>query len=93
MLITLSPSSVQDELSDANHRGSKPDRPMSTAPSVAAPASVEVSQTEASQGLNRNLNFSNRKPDSSKNIKVQEAVATEVLPKGESRCTEVQASL
>ncbi|KAB5555386.1 hypothetical protein PHYPO_G00033440 [Pangasianodon hypophthalmus] len=74
-------TSLKDELSDANQRGSKSATPMSTAPSDAASASVEVSQTEKSEGLNRNLNSSSRKPDSSKNIKVQEAGATEVPPK------------
>lgn len=64
--------------------------PMSTAPSEAALACVEESQTEESEGLNRNLNSSSRKPDSSKNIKVQEAVATEVPPKGESFCFKLQ---
>ncbi|KAF4085301.1 hypothetical protein AMELA_G00115500 [Ameiurus melas] len=72
-------TSLKDELSDANQGGSKSALPMSTAPSDAA--SVAVSQAEESEGLNRNLNSSSRKPDSSKNIKVQEAVATEVLPK------------
>lgn len=80
----------QDELSDANHGGSKPATLMSTAPTGAASASVEVSQTEESEGLNRNLNSSSRKPDSSKNIKVQEAVATEVPPNGESCCFKLQ---
>ncbi|XP_017338929.1 C-Jun-amino-terminal kinase-interacting protein 4 isoform X3 [Ictalurus punctatus] len=74
-------TSLKDELSDANRGGSKSALPMSTAPSDAASASVAVSQAEESEGLNRNLNSSSRKPDSSKNIKVQEAVATEVLPK------------
>ncbi|XP_058261735.1 C-Jun-amino-terminal kinase-interacting protein 4 isoform X2 [Hemibagrus wyckioides] len=74
-------TSLKDELSDANHGGSKSVTPMSTAPLNAASVSVEVSQTDSSEGLNRNLNSSSRKPDSSKNIKVQEAVATEELPK------------
>ncbi|MCJ8738358.1 hypothetical protein PDJAM_G00034870 [Pangasius djambal] len=74
-------TSLKDELSDANQRGSKSATPMSIAPSDAASASAEVSQTEKSEGLNRNLNSSSRKPDSSKNIKVQEAGATEVPPK------------
>lgn len=85
-----SASRFQDELSDANQGGSKSALPMSTAPSDAASASVAVSQAEESEGLNRNLNSSSRKPDSSKNIKVQEAVATEVLPKGESCCFKLQ---
>ncbi|KAK3529325.1 hypothetical protein QTP70_029151 [Hemibagrus guttatus] len=69
----------KDELSHANHGGSKLVTPMSTAPLSAASVSVEVSQTDASERLNRNLKSSSRKPDSSKNIKVQEAVATEEL--------------
>lgn len=77
-------SPFQDELSDANKGGSKSATPMTTAPSDTASASIEVSRAEESEGLNRNLNSSSRKPDSSKNIKMQEAVATEVPPKGES---------
>ncbi|XP_060795611.1 C-Jun-amino-terminal kinase-interacting protein 4 [Neoarius graeffei] len=73
-------TSLKEELSDANQGGSQSATPISTAPSDAASASVEVSQAKESEGLNRNLNSSSSKPDSSKNIKVQEAVATEVLP-------------
>lgn len=77
-------SCFQDELSDANQGGSKPATLLPAALSGAASASVEMSETEESEGLNRNLNSSSRKPDSSKNIKVQEAVTTKVLPKGKS---------
>lgn len=64
---------------------------MSKAPSGAALASVEHFQAEEAEGLDRNLNSSSsRKPDSSKNIKVQEAVATEVPCKGESCCFNLQ---
>lgn len=76
-------SHFQDELSDVNQGGLKSSTPMRTAPSGAASASVEVPQTEESEGLNNNLNSSSRKPDSSKNIKVQEGVATEMLLQGE----------
>ncbi|XP_053367114.1 C-Jun-amino-terminal kinase-interacting protein 4 isoform X1 [Clarias gariepinus] len=72
-------TSLKDELSDVNQGGLKSSTPMRTAPSGAASASVEVPQTEESEGLNNNLNSSSRKPDSSKNIKVQEGVATEML--------------
>ncbi|XP_047673166.1 C-Jun-amino-terminal kinase-interacting protein 4 isoform X3 [Tachysurus fulvidraco] len=74
-------TSLKDELADANHRRSKSATPTSTVSSAAASASVEVSQTTASEGLNRNLNSSSMKPDSRKNIKIQEADATEALPK------------
>lgn len=92
LYVDYSVSCFQDELSDANRGGPKSATPISTAPSDAASASVEVSQTEESEGLNRNLNSSSRKPDSSKNIKVQEAVAAEVPPKGESYCFKLQTS-
>ncbi|KAF5902978.1 C-Jun-amino-terminal kinase-interacting protein 4 isoform X1, partial [Clarias magur] len=69
----------KDELSDVNQGGLKSSTPMRTAPSGAASAPVDVPQTEESEGLNRNLNSSSRKPDSSKNIKVQDAVAAEML--------------
>ncbi|KAI5103038.1 C-Jun-amino-terminal kinase-interacting protein 4-like, partial [Silurus meridionalis] len=71
-------SCFQDELSDANHGGSTP---KSTAHPGAVSTSVVVSQAAETEGLNRNLDSSSRKPYSSKNIKVQEAVATEVCPK------------
>uniref|UniRef100_A0AAR2L409 C-Jun-amino-terminal kinase-interacting protein 4 n=1 Tax=Pygocentrus nattereri TaxID=42514 RepID=A0AAR2L409_PYGNA len=71
----------QDELSDVNRGGSKSATPMSTATSDVAMASVDTPQTEEAEGLNRNLNSSSKKPDSSKNIKVQDAIATETAPK------------
>ncbi|TSK14586.1 C-Jun-amino-terminal kinase-interacting protein 3 [Bagarius yarrelli] len=81
-------TSLKDELSDANHRSPTSATPISSSPSV------RVSQAEASEGLNRNLNSSSRKPDSTKNIKVQEAAVTETLPKDvleNSEKSEVQA--
>uniref|UniRef100_A0A3B4BUB9 C-Jun-amino-terminal kinase-interacting protein 4 n=1 Tax=Pygocentrus nattereri TaxID=42514 RepID=A0A3B4BUB9_PYGNA len=72
---------VEDELSDVNRGGSKSATPMSTATSDVAMASVDTPQTEEAEGLNRNLNSSSKKPDSSKNIKVQDAIATETAPK------------
>ncbi|XP_017579164.2 C-Jun-amino-terminal kinase-interacting protein 4 isoform X2 [Pygocentrus nattereri] len=71
----------EDELSDVNRGGSKSATPMSTATSDVAMASVDTPQTEEAEGLNRNLNSSSKKPDSSKNIKVQDAIATETAPK------------
>uniref|UniRef100_A0A8B9KU01 RH2 domain-containing protein n=1 Tax=Astyanax mexicanus TaxID=7994 RepID=A0A8B9KU01_ASTMX len=66
-------TSLQDELSDASQGGSKSVTPMSTATSDVAMASVDTPQTEEAEGLNRNLNSSSKKPDSNKNIKVQNA--------------------
>uniref|UniRef100_A0AAR2J3X2 C-Jun-amino-terminal kinase-interacting protein 4 n=1 Tax=Pygocentrus nattereri TaxID=42514 RepID=A0AAR2J3X2_PYGNA len=74
-------TSLKDELSDVNRGGSKSATPMSTATSDVAMASVDTPQTEEAEGLNRNLNSSSKKPDSSKNIKVQDAIATETAPK------------
>uniref|UniRef100_A0A3B1JB46 C-Jun-amino-terminal kinase-interacting protein 4 n=1 Tax=Astyanax mexicanus TaxID=7994 RepID=A0A3B1JB46_ASTMX len=70
-------TSLQDELSDASQGGSKSVTPMSTATSDVAMASVDTPQTEEAEGLNRNLNSSSKKPDSNKNIKVQNATATD----------------
>lgn len=77
---------LQDELSDAGGGGSKSATPISTATSDAAMAPVDTVQTEESEGLNRNLNSSSEKPDSNKNIKVQDTVVTEAYSKGESCC-------
>ncbi|KAI4904753.1 hypothetical protein NFI96_025112 [Prochilodus magdalenae] len=79
---------ILDELSDANRGGSKSATPMSTATSDVATASVDTPQTEEAEGLNRNLNSSSKKPDSSKNIKVQDAVTTETSPKDAVENTE-----
>uniref|UniRef100_A0A8B9RG80 C-Jun-amino-terminal kinase-interacting protein 4 n=1 Tax=Astyanax mexicanus TaxID=7994 RepID=A0A8B9RG80_ASTMX len=81
-----------DELSDASQGGSKSVTPMSTATSDVAMASVDTPQTEEAEGLNRNLNSSSKKPDSNKNIKVQNATATDPSAKEENaERSEVQA--
>uniref|UniRef100_A0A8B9KQT3 C-Jun-amino-terminal kinase-interacting protein 4 n=1 Tax=Astyanax mexicanus TaxID=7994 RepID=A0A8B9KQT3_ASTMX len=86
-------TSLQDELSDASQGGSKSVTPMSTATSDVAMASVDTPQTEEAEGLNRNLNSSSKKPDSNKNIKVQNATATDPSAKVEENAerSEVQA--
>ncbi|XP_072523946.1 C-Jun-amino-terminal kinase-interacting protein 4 isoform X2 [Salminus brasiliensis] len=85
----------EDELSDAGRGGSKSVTPASTATSDVAMASVDTPQTEEAEGLNRNLNSSSKKPDSSKNIKVQDAIATDPSPKDDvvenAEKSEVQA--
>ncbi|XP_057213947.1 C-Jun-amino-terminal kinase-interacting protein 4 isoform X3 [Triplophysa rosa] len=70
-------TSLKDELSDATRGDSKSATPMSTAASDVAMASVDTPRTDEAEGLNRNLDSSSAKPDSSKNIRVQDAVATE----------------
>ncbi|XP_062859415.1 C-Jun-amino-terminal kinase-interacting protein 4 isoform X2 [Trichomycterus rosablanca] len=74
-------TSLRDELSEANRGGSDSATPMSSATSDAALTSADVTRTGAAQGLDRNLNSSSRKPDSSKDISaVQEAGATTTPP-------------
>lgn len=69
----------QDELSDAGRGESKSGTPVSAATSDAA---MDTPRTEEAEGLNRNLDSSSAKPDSSKNIGVQDAVASS----GDSWC-------
>ncbi|XP_066519376.1 C-Jun-amino-terminal kinase-interacting protein 4 isoform X2 [Hoplias malabaricus] len=85
---TRSNTSLKDELSDANRGSSKSATPMSTATSDSAMASVDTPQTKEAEGLNRNLNVSSKKPDSNKNIKVQDAIATDTSPKDVTENTE-----
>ncbi len=66
----------QDELSNAGRGESKSGTPKSASTSDAA--SVEA------EGLNGNLDSSSAKPDSSKNIGVQDAVASETPSSGDS---------
>ncbi|KAL0180211.1 hypothetical protein M9458_025653, partial [Cirrhinus mrigala] len=73
-----------DELSDASRGESKSGTPMSATTSDVAMASVDTPRTEEAEGLNRNLDSSSAKPDSSKNIGVQEAVASETPSTGDS---------
>ncbi|XP_051530372.1 C-Jun-amino-terminal kinase-interacting protein 4-like isoform X4 [Myxocyprinus asiaticus] len=73
-----SKTSLKDELSDVNRGESKSATPMSAATSDVTMASVDTPRTEEAEGLNRNLNSSSAKPDSSKNIRVQDAVVAEM---------------
>lgn len=68
----------QDELSNAGRGESKSGSPMSAATSDVVMVSVEA------EGLNGNLDSSSAKPDSSKNIGVQDAVASETPSSGDS---------
>ncbi|XP_030629108.1 C-Jun-amino-terminal kinase-interacting protein 4 [Chanos chanos] len=70
-------TSIKDELSAASRGGSKSATPMSTATSDVAMASVDTPRTEDAEGLNSNLDSSNGKPSSSKNISVQGGLETE----------------
>lgn len=63
----------QDELSDAGRGESKSGTPVSAATSDTG---MDTPRTEETEGLNRNLDSSSAKPDSSKNIGVQDAVAS-----------------
>lgn len=74
----------QDELSDAGKGESKSGTPMSAAMSDVAMASVDTPRMEEAKGLNRNLDSSSAKPDSSKNISVQDALASETPSSGDS---------
>ncbi|KAG9350262.1 hypothetical protein JZ751_026616 [Albula glossodonta] len=82
-----------DELSDVSQGGSKSVTPMSTTASDVAMPSVDTPQKDEAEGLNRNLNTSSRKPDSSKNIEVQAAPGTSSVSTGlpENEKSEVQA--
>lgn len=84
VIFTASWVCFQDELSDAGRGDSKSTTPLSTAASDVAMASVDTPRTEEAEGLNRNLDSSSAKPDSSKNIRVQDAGATETPSTGES---------
>ncbi|KAI2658828.1 C-Jun-amino-terminal kinase-interacting protein 4 [Labeo rohita] len=84
--------SSKDELSDASRGGSKSGTPMSAATSDVAMASVDTPRTEAAEGLNRNLDSSSGKPDSSKNIGVQEAVASETPSTGADQSENAEQS-
>ncbi|XP_050979738.1 C-Jun-amino-terminal kinase-interacting protein 4 isoform X2 [Labeo rohita] len=85
-------TSLKDELSDASRGGSKSGTPMSAATSDVAMASVDTPRTEAAEGLNRNLDSSSGKPDSSKNIGVQEAVASETPSTGADQSENAEQS-
>uniref|UniRef100_A0A8C2CBH2 C-Jun-amino-terminal kinase-interacting protein 4 n=1 Tax=Cyprinus carpio TaxID=7962 RepID=A0A8C2CBH2_CYPCA len=67
-------TSLKDELSDAGRGESKSGTPVSAATSDTA---MDTPRTEETEGLNRNLDSSSAKPDSSKNIGVQDAVNAE----------------
>ncbi|XP_036399735.1 C-Jun-amino-terminal kinase-interacting protein 4 isoform X5 [Megalops cyprinoides] len=84
----------KDELSDASQGGSKSATPMSTTASDVAVSSADTPQKDEAEGLNKNLNTSSRKPDSSKNIEVQAAPGTSSVSIGLSendQKSEVQA--
>ncbi|XP_016141615.1 C-Jun-amino-terminal kinase-interacting protein 4 [Sinocyclocheilus grahami] len=79
----------EDELSDAGRGESKSGTPMSAATSAVA---MDTPRTEEAEGLNRNLDSSSAKPDSSKNIGVQDAVASSGADQSENaERSEVQA--
>uniref|UniRef100_A0A672M603 Sperm associated antigen 9 n=1 Tax=Sinocyclocheilus grahami TaxID=75366 RepID=A0A672M603_SINGR len=82
-------TSIKDELSDAGRGESKSGTPMSAATSAVA---MDTPRTEEAEGLNRNLDSSSAKPDSSKNIGVQDAVASSGADQSENaERSEVQA--
>uniref|UniRef100_A0A8C1S9Y7 Sperm associated antigen 9 n=1 Tax=Cyprinus carpio TaxID=7962 RepID=A0A8C1S9Y7_CYPCA len=82
-------TSLKDELSDAGRGESKSGMPVSAATSDAA---MDTPRTEETEGLNRNLDSSSAKPDSSKNIGVQDAVASSGADQSENaERSEVQA--
>ncbi|XP_016382761.1 C-Jun-amino-terminal kinase-interacting protein 4 isoform X4 [Sinocyclocheilus rhinocerous] len=79
----------EDELSDAGRGESKSGTTMSAATSAVA---MDTPRTEEAEGLNRNLGSSSAKPDSSKNIGVQHAVASSGADQSENaERSEVQA--
>ncbi|KAL1263874.1 hypothetical protein QQF64_004229, partial [Cirrhinus molitorella] len=84
--------SSKDELSDAGRGESKSGTPMSAATSDVAMASVDTPRTEEAEGLNRNLDSSNAKPDSSKDIGVQEALASETPSTGADQSENAEQS-
>uniref|UniRef100_A0A671Q4A7 C-Jun-amino-terminal kinase-interacting protein 4 n=1 Tax=Sinocyclocheilus anshuiensis TaxID=1608454 RepID=A0A671Q4A7_9TELE len=82
-------TSLKDELSDAGRGESKSGTPMSAATSAVA---MDTPRTEEAEGLNRNLDSSSAKPDGSKNISVQDAVASSGADQSENaERSEVQA--
>uniref|UniRef100_A0A673IYM6 RH2 domain-containing protein n=1 Tax=Sinocyclocheilus rhinocerous TaxID=307959 RepID=A0A673IYM6_9TELE len=82
-------TSLKDELSDAGRGESKSGTTMSAATSAVA---MDTPRTEEAEGLNRNLGSSSAKPDSSKNIGVQHAVASSGADQSENaERSEVQA--
>lgn len=81
-------TSLKDELSDASMGGSKSTTAMSTSTSDVAMASVGTPQTEEADGLNRNLDSSSAKPDSSKNIRSQDALTKQTASTGQSESAE-----
>uniref|UniRef100_A0A8C1IPV0 Uncharacterized protein n=1 Tax=Cyprinus carpio TaxID=7962 RepID=A0A8C1IPV0_CYPCA len=82
-------TSLKDELSDAGRGESKSGTPVSAATSDTA---MDTPRTEETEGLNRNLDSSSAKPDSSKNIGVQDAVASSGADQSENaERSEVQA--
>uniref|UniRef100_A0A4W4EAC7 RH2 domain-containing protein n=1 Tax=Electrophorus electricus TaxID=8005 RepID=A0A4W4EAC7_ELEEL len=70
-------TSLKDELSDANRGGTKSSASTSASTLDVAMALVDTPRPEEVEGLHRNLNSSNRKPDTSKNVRVQDSVSTE----------------
>ncbi|XP_043085906.1 C-Jun-amino-terminal kinase-interacting protein 4 isoform X4 [Puntigrus tetrazona] len=84
--------SSKDELSDAGRGESKSDTPMSAATSDVVMESVDTPRTEEAEGLNRNLDSSSAKPDSSKNISVQDAVALETPSSGADQSESAERS-
>lgn len=81
-------TSLKDELSDASMGGSKSTTAMSTSTSDVAMASVGMPRSEEAEGLNRNLDSSSAKPDSSKNIRSQDALTKQTASTGQSESAE-----
>ncbi|XP_051958405.1 C-Jun-amino-terminal kinase-interacting protein 4 isoform X1 [Xyrauchen texanus] len=81
-------TSLKDELCDVNKGESKSATAMSAATSDVAMASVDPPRAEEAEGLNRNLDSSGAKPDSSKNIRVQDALAAETPSSDQSEKAE-----
>ncbi|XP_026855439.2 C-Jun-amino-terminal kinase-interacting protein 4 isoform X5 [Electrophorus electricus] len=84
-------TSLKDELSDANRGGTKSSASTSASTLDVAMALVDTPRPEEVEGLHRNLNSSNRKPDTSKNVRVQDSVSTEAQMKDVPERSEVQA--
>ncbi|XP_073685038.1 C-Jun-amino-terminal kinase-interacting protein 4 isoform X3 [Garra rufa] len=85
-------TSLKDELSECGRGESKSGTPLSAATSDVAMASVDTPRTEEAEGLNRNLDSSSAKPDSSKNIGVQDAVASETPSTGADQSENAERS-
>uniref|UniRef100_A0A671Q4J4 C-Jun-amino-terminal kinase-interacting protein 4 n=1 Tax=Sinocyclocheilus anshuiensis TaxID=1608454 RepID=A0A671Q4J4_9TELE len=85
---SLKVRNTPDELSDAGRGESKSGTPMSAATSAVA---MDTPRTEEAEGLNRNLDSSSAKPDGSKNISVQDAVASSADQSENAERSEVQA--